>query len=209
MSTSESPNGLDLVIDFVNTLDIDRNVDELHGPPALDAWLAGRDLSSAPPHPASELELGNAIELREALRTLMLANNGHAQLDRSPSPDVDTAHGEHDPNRGTDEQALASSRLERAARRGELGVHFADGATVSLEPGASGVDGALARILVPVAHAMADGHWQRVKACRAADCAWAFYDRSRNRSGVWCEMAVCGNRTKVRAYRDRTPRTPR
>jgi predicted RNA-binding Zn ribbon-like protein len=196
MSTPESPNGLDLVIDFVNTLDIDRDVDELHDPPALDAWLAGRDLSSAHTHPASELELGNAIELREALRTLMLANNGHA-------------HGEHDANRETDEQALASSRLERAARRGELGVHFAHGATVSLEPGASGLDGALARILVPVAHAMADGHWQRVKACRAAGCAWAFYDRSRNRSGVWCEMAVCGNRTKVRAYRDRTPRKPR
>jgi predicted RNA-binding Zn ribbon-like protein len=59
---------------------------------------------------------------------------------------------------------------------------------------------------VPVAEAVRDDSWQRAKACRAADCHWAFYDRSRNRSGVWCEMAVCGNRTKVRAYRDRAPR---
>ncbi len=193
MSTPEAPNGLDLVIDFVNTLDVDRDTEELPDPPALDAWLAGHDLSGAPVQAAGELELGDAIELREALRTLMLANNDHS-------------HGEHDPSHWAHEQELASSRLEHAARRGELGVHFADGPTVSLEPAARGVDGALARLLVPVAQAMADGSWQRVKACRAADCAWAFYDRSRNRSGVWCEMAVCGNRTKVRAYRDRAPR---
>jgi predicted RNA-binding Zn ribbon-like protein len=72
-------------------------------------------------------------------------------------------------------------------------------------PGADGVPGALARLLVPVAHALEDSSWRRVKACRAPDCMWAFYDRSRNRSGVWCEMAVCGNRTKVRAYRQRAP----
>jgi predicted RNA-binding Zn ribbon-like protein len=51
---------------------------------------------------------------------------------------------------------------------------------------------------------MSDGTWARVKACRAEDCRWAFYDFSRNRSGTWCDMAVCGNRAKVRAYRART-----
>jgi predicted RNA-binding Zn ribbon-like protein len=30
-----------------------------------------------------------------------------------------------------------------------------------------------------------------------------FYDRSKNRSGRWCVMAECGNRAKVRAYRER------
>jgi predicted RNA-binding Zn ribbon-like protein len=34
-------------------------------------------------------------------------------------------------------------------------------------------------------------------------CHWLFYDRSRNRSAVWCQMAVCGNRTKTKAYRAR------
>jgi predicted RNA-binding Zn ribbon-like protein len=53
---------------------------------------------------------------------------------------------------------------------------------------------------------MSDGSWQRVKACRADDCHWAFYDFSRNRSGTWCDMAVCGNREKVRSYRERAPR---
>ncbi len=48
---------------------------------------------------------------------------------------------------------------------------------------------------------MVDGTWSRLKACR--QCEWAFYDWSKNRSGRWCAMSVCGNRTKVRAYRAR------
>ncbi|MGH2778535.1 MAG: CGNR zinc finger domain-containing protein, partial [Actinomycetota bacterium] len=31
----------------------------------------------------------------------------------------------------------------------------------------------------------------------------AFYDHSKNRSGKWCTMRVCGNRAKTRAYRER------
>jgi len=82
-------------------------------------------------------------------------------------------------------------------------VRFRDGTSL-LEPCAEGPDGALAALLAPVAEAMSDGTWARVKACRADGCRWAFYDFSRNRSGTWCEMAVCGNREKVRAYRERT-----
>ena len=185
MSTTETPNGLDLVIDFVNTLDVDVEEDELQTPRDLDAWLAGRELT-ANGAAASEADFRHAIELREALRALMLANNSDHH----------------------DEQAAA--QLERTARKGELGVHFDhSGRAVNLAPAEQGVDGALARLLVPVAQAMADGSWARVKACRADNCGWAFYDRSRNRSGVWCDMAVCGNRTKVRAYRERAPRGSR
>jgi predicted RNA-binding Zn ribbon-like protein len=65
------------------------------------------------------------------------------------------------------------------------------------------VDGALAELVGIVYTAMADGTWSRLKACRSHVCKWLFYDRSRNRSAVWCSMAVCGNRTKTRAYRAR------
>jgi predicted RNA-binding Zn ribbon-like protein len=50
---------------------------------------------------------------------------------------------------------------------------------------------------------MADGTWDRLKACAADDCHWAFYDHTRNRSGRWCSMAVCGNRAKVERFRER------
>jgi predicted RNA-binding Zn ribbon-like protein len=181
VDTPQTSDGLDLVIDFVNTLDVEASTDELHTSADLAAWLHAHDLTTA--HTAaSETDHRHGLGLREALRALMLANNGGAADER------------------------ASGELERAARRGELSVHFTAPGTISLAPGTGAIDGALAQLLVPVAQSIADGSWQRVKACRSDDCRWAFYDRSRNRSGVWCEMAVCGNRTKVRAYRKRTPR---
>jgi len=174
-----APHRLDLVIDFVNTVDLEAGEEQLSGPAELGSWLAGRGLLAAGETPTSK-QLAAAVELREALRQTMLANNG-GPADRE-----------------------AGERLEAAARRGELSVRFEEG-TARLEPCAGGPEGALAALLAPVAEAMSDGTWARAKACRADACHWAFYDFSRNRSGTWCEMAVCGNREKVRAYRERTP----
>jgi predicted RNA-binding Zn ribbon-like protein len=181
-----APNQLDLVIDFVNTLDAEDGTDELATQDGLRTWLAQRGVleTRRAAEPSTE-ERQHAIRLREALRELMLANNGGPRGD------------------------AAGEELELVARRGDLGVHFDPDGSVGIAPAADGFAAALARLLVPVARAVGDGSWQRVKACRAADCHWAFYDRSRNRSGVWCEMAVCGNRTKVRAYRERAPREGR
>jgi predicted RNA-binding Zn ribbon-like protein len=178
------PHELELVIDFVNTLDPDEDSDELATTRQMAAWLAARGLLARRAPAPSEAERLQAVELRETLRALMLANNGGQP-----------------PAGGT-------STLERVARQGELGVHFGED-SARVAPGVGGVAGALARLLVPVADALADGSWRRAKACRESTCQWAFYDRSRNRSGVWCDMAVCGNRTKVRAYRQRTPRAAR
>ena len=47
--------------------------------------------------------------------------------------------------------------------------------------------------------------WDRIKICPADDCRWAFYDASRNHSRQWCSMQVCGNRAKVRKFRDGAP----
>lgn len=179
-----APHGLELVVDFVNTLDIESGSDRLSAPGDLGDWLAERGLLESPA-PLAAADLRAAAQLREALRSAMLAHNGGPQDDS------------------------ADLRLEAVARRGDLGVRFLAGGSVQLAPQAEGFEGALAALLVPVAQAIADGSWKRVKACRAPDCHWAFYDRSRNRSGTWCEMAVCGNRTKVRAYRERTPRAGR
>lgn len=44
----------------------------------------------------------------------------------------------------------------------------------------------------------------RVRECAADDCGWLFIDASRNRSRRWCDMSECGNRAKVRRYRERT-----
>lgn len=47
------------------------------------------------------------------------------------------------------------------------------------------------------------GKLGRVKLCPCDDCRVAFFDRSRNQSKTWCDMAVCGNRVKVRTFREK------
>ncbi|MGO9488360.1 MAG: CGNR zinc finger domain-containing protein [Solirubrobacteraceae bacterium] len=173
-----APHQLNLVIDFVNTLDREDGGELLTTPAALAGWLSERGLLEVGTS-VGEPELAEARELRESLRSVMLAHNGGERPDS------------------------AEAQLAAVAERGELGVHFEPGGSIRLGPRVGGLAGALAALLIPVAQAIGDGSWSRVKACRAADCEWAFYDRSRNRSGTWCDMAVCGNRTKVRAYRSR------
>jgi predicted RNA-binding Zn ribbon-like protein len=178
VSSPQPPHDLQLVIDFVNTADLEAGTDELATAAALGEWLAQRRLLPAAAAPTAAEHAG-ACELRGALRSVMLEHNGR------------------------DEDPGAIARLDAASAQGQLSVRFLPGGNVSAQPRAAGVAGALARVLAPIAGASADGSWARVKACRADDCQWAFYDGSRNRSGRWCDMAVCGNRTKVRAYRSK------
>ncbi len=77
-------------------------------------------------------------------------------------------------------------------------------APVALAPSSGGIRGALAKVVAAATTSRIKGTWGRLKICPAEDCLWAFYDTSRNRSKRWCSMEVCGNRHKVRAYRDRT-----
>jgi predicted RNA-binding Zn ribbon-like protein len=173
-------NSNDLIRDFVNTLHKDPRGDEeeLGDPAALTGWLRERGLLAAGAA-ARPGELRRAVELREALRVLLRANN-----------DVDVDMGP------------AFSVLDDAARRGRVMLRFAGGAP-SLEPEAAGVAGALGRIAAAVHVAVADGSWHRLKACRADDCEWAFVDTARNQSRAWCSMRSCGNREKARAFRRR------
>src|SRR3954454_8291418 len=162
---------------FVNSVDTENVVEELDSPEALGARLAGRGVLD-PDAPVSTADLERAIEVREALRSLLLGNNGLAVPD----------------------EALRT--LERASETAKLAIRFGPDAP-ELVPTIGGVDGALGRLVAISFTAMADGSWRRLKACRREICKWAFYDRSRNGSSTWCSMSVCGNRTKTKAYRRR------
>ncbi|UUV27777.1 CGNR zinc finger domain-containing protein [Amycolatopsis roodepoortensis] len=47
------------------------------------------------------------------------------------------------------------------------------------------------------------GIWPRLKLCRLDGCRSAFYDVSRNNSGVWHDVRTCGNVANLRAARER------
>lgn len=85
---------------------------------------------------------------------------------------------------------------------GTLTVHH-EAAGAWLEPTGDGPAAARALALAVVLEARRDGSWERMKACPGPHCGWAFHDHSRNRSGQWCSMRICGNRTKGAAFRRR------
>jgi predicted RNA-binding Zn ribbon-like protein len=164
---SPAPAPLRLVQVFVNTLDIENGVEELSAPEALRSALP---LSAE--EPLDEADLAHGLAVREALRALLLANSGAAF-----APE-------------------ARSVLDRAAAAAHLTLELDEAGNARLVPRAGGLDGAIGRLLAVVYGAMADGTWVRLKACPREVCHWVFYDASRNRSGKWCAMSVCGNRTK-------------
>lgn len=141
---------LEAIRDFVNTADLEGGKDTLTDP--------------------------RERRVREAIRTLLRANNGVA---------VDVAQ--------------ASRVLDEASRRSGLRVGFAAGTLTFRSYERSRV----ARVLAAVAESTADGSFERLKACRSDTCQWAFVDNARNHSRQWCDMAVCGNRAKARRFRSR------
>jgi predicted RNA-binding Zn ribbon-like protein len=174
-----APGRLALVQAFLNTFwDLDAHGAETWtDAPAYGAWLARRGFTGA----ATVDDLARAVDLREALRALALANHDDA-----------TAHAA--------ERVLDRIAADVAPAAG-LTPRFASGDR--LDVAADGPDAALALVLGIVFAARAAGTWRRLKACPHAHCGWAFYDRSRNRSSQWCSMRLCGNRTKGARHRRR------
>jgi predicted RNA-binding Zn ribbon-like protein len=178
MQRNEAPGELELVRRFVNTRDIEEGTDERHSPDALLTWFAGLDLLDDEAS-ADEEDLDRALTLREAILALLLANNGE------------------------ETETVRIRELNRAIGSVCLTVRFDEDGEATLVPESPGVSAALGRILITVVRAMDEGSWGRLKACPNDACRWAFYNHSKNRSGKWCTMEVCGNRMKARTFRQR------
>jgi predicted RNA-binding Zn ribbon-like protein len=62
-------------------------------------------------------------------------------------------------------------------------------------------------ILGPIAQAavtlLTQHDHRRIKQCQGNHCGWLFYDATKNNSRRWCDMSVCGNRSKIKALRKR------
>ncbi|HEX4035601.1 MAG TPA: CGNR zinc finger domain-containing protein [Solirubrobacteraceae bacterium] len=136
-------------------------------------WLVAAGLLDQSAHVGSG-ELELARAMRESMRQLLESGAG----DLEPLSEV------------------------AAARTARLLV--GKGGALALAPAGDGdVTDALFQLLLIVRAAQEDGTWSRLQVCANDTCRWAFYDRSKNRQGHWCNMAVCGNRLKNRELRAR------
>ncbi|WP_328471963.1 CGNR zinc finger domain-containing protein [Actinoplanes sp. NBC_00393] len=166
-----------VVREFVNTYDVEKDVEALPDAADLTAWLRYAGLLGAT-ETAAYADVRHARTLREGIRELLTANH-----DGTPA-------------------ATAAAILDAETRRVRLRPHFTPTGLQYAADGTS-ADRALGGLLAVIAQAMADGTWQRLKVCSNDTCRWAFYDASRSGAGRWCSMAVCGNRRKAQTYRAR------
>jgi predicted RNA-binding Zn ribbon-like protein len=178
----KAPGRLELLQRFINSHnhDFPRYWDRLGTPEKAQTWLSQTGLVSGGVR-VSRTEAERLRELREAIRGLAHAN-------QAGRLDAESLH-----------------IVRETSRKARLKVALDDAGRTTLEADRPNVDGAIAMLLGILHEAQLTGHWQRLKGCR--QCGYAFFDRSKNQSAVWCSMSICGNRRKNRTYyrRHRSP----
>lgn len=174
----KAPGDLQLLQRFLNTWnhEFPTDWDRIGSGARATAWLCSTGLIAGSER-VSDRDAARLREVREALRRVVFAN------------------GVGEP----DTRSLEIVRREGRASTLRFAID-AHGGT-SLVPARRGADGVVASLLGIWHEAERAGAWARLKACR--QCEYVFFDRSKNRSAAWCAMAICGNRTKNRAYRRR------
>jgi predicted RNA-binding Zn ribbon-like protein len=139
-------------------------------------------LAAQRPHAAARV-LRRALALREAIHA-----TGAALADVAPPPGPALAVINRELT-----AAMARARLRRAD--GGFAWDWAEAPP------------ALERILWPIARSAADllaaPARGRIKQCAGPGCGWIFLDLTKNGNRRWCEMEVCGTRSKIRRYRER------
>ncbi|MFI5610883.1 CGNR zinc finger domain-containing protein [Amycolatopsis sp. NPDC051903] len=173
-----SPGGLGFVHDLLNTLSAGkpRETDLLGEVADAQAWLdaALQRWAEDTDRPAERVELTvDDVEHLRDLRDELRAATGHDTEDAG---------------------ALSSAPVL---------LQPGPGGRLRLEPRGTGWRRVASIALIEVLEAQRADRWRRLKTCRNNRCAVAFYDRSRNNSGVWHNVQVCGNAVNLRAYRAR------
>ncbi len=180
-----APEPLVRVQALVNTVELPNGPDRLADDEDARAWLVDNGLLAATAElTAADLDLARGV--REALRALLVHNSG------GPPP--------------SDE---AMSPLKLVAAQGTVRADCGDTGEVRLSATGDSVPERLVELLLVMRDAQRDGSWARLRACANDECLWAFYDRSRNHGGTWCDMSSCGNKLKNREFRARRRRAVR
>lgn len=175
-----APGALAIVQDFANSHFTEAPEEDRERPmESITSWarpygLFPRGARLSPP------DVARVLELRRLLREAIAANHG-----------------------GQPMSVADARKLNEIARESAVYVQFDAEGGLSLESAERGIEGLAAKTFAIIAEARRDGTWSRLKICRADDCQWAFYDRSKNGSGAWCSMSDCGNRAKAKAFRER------
>jgi len=172
-------------------LDLLNTVAQIDGKP-VDSWTSDTDVlhwlsrmgwheqsAAAAAAPARGL-LKSARALRETVRALVAGRKNGESIDPGPLNDF----------------------LAKAPSHSEL---VCDDGGVRLER--RRMTRTPEQLLAPVAESAAEllatGDFDLIRKCEDGACTMWFYDRTKSHRRRWCSMALCGNRHKVAAFRQR------
>lgn len=174
---AQAPGGLGMVQDLLNTLSAGkpRKADLLATLPDAQQW-------------ANEVTEGWHTLTGEPTPSITLDEEGLRALRGYRQALTDAATGDGAP------VVVLSAASELELR--------SDG-VVRLAPRGSGWRYLISLLLAIEWQAQAEDTRRRLKVCRNPRCRVAFYDRSRNNSGVWHDVRTCGNAANLRAHRER------
>jgi predicted RNA-binding Zn ribbon-like protein len=187
--------GGELCLDFANTVSwrgTERVHDWLHNFSNFAVWgaLVGiitEDermslVEAAEQHPDEAQEvLQKAVMLREAINTIFSNINNHEPIPQS-------------------ELALLNAYLPEALSHLQISV---EGSHISWvwSRDAIRLDCILWPVVWSAANLLMSERIGKLRACEA--CTWLYIDNTKNHSRRWCTMEDCGNRAKVRRFRQR------
>jgi predicted RNA-binding Zn ribbon-like protein len=177
----EAPAGLALVQELLNTrATMSYGADLLAMPDDAQRWLSEAlstwSLVSGLPAPIlllSSTDMRSLRRLRTTFENVVLAGSRNQPVGSLPPADVPVSL-----------------------------VPDADG-WVRIVPAGRGTRWLASALWAEALLAQQGGVWPRLKLCHNADCRAAFFDTSRNNSGVWHDVSTCGNTANLRAFRER------
>ena len=126
--------------------------------------------------------LARAIRLREALYRTCKSMLGRSSPDES---DVDVLRNE-----------LSIAEAHKCLLRKGAGFIWA------WDQPENALDSPLWRVSQSAADLLTSADLTKLRQCGGDECGWMFLDASRNRTRRWCDMKDCGNRAKVRRFRE-------
>ncbi|PLT99390.1 hypothetical protein BMJ34_14370 [Sinorhizobium medicae] len=190
---------LDVANSVVLRFDAERRIDRFDDPAAIDAFAGAANLYGAERKRFGPL-IPARLERRNAFIGLREATDRHFRA---------LVRTEDRPDLLADLLEAIAAVLRQPAPAGKgtpldvATAHSALGLISGPEPGTP-LDVATAHSALGLISGPEPG---RLKIC--PNCAWLFLDRSRNRSRTWCDMAVCGNRSKARRHYRRSREEPK
>lgn len=184
-------------LDFANTLDFryepEKSIELLESVDDLVQFASESGLITI----TEKKEIGRKVRNKSADQLMQSARELRECVERIFAAAAD------DRRTAADDLAALNGWLRTAAGHRAVQKHDSSFAW-SWQKEANSGEGLLWRLAQAAGELLTSPELCFVRRCSADNCRWLFLDKSKSHSRRWCDMKICGNREKARAYYQRT-----